>query len=489
MHIALLVLIDPAPFDDLDPATEELSQLVSLLTSRPHLPVAVQASAHLLNYVDETRPELVEALRGLDLEWVRTGWGEPDLGAIPPALVRLAFEDETSTLQRLGLAPGTALVRHRWSDALPEVLTDLGVPGVLIPRSLTDRTGSGVVVSFDRVLPAATITAPSPELPLGDDIVVWAILTSEVEVVANQVLHASGHTLTRPTEFLASHGPRGRLRVSSTPFDPAKPDVELLWRKSVRLATRLGDRPEPRAVRLILDSAHSRYLTAAATGRELEAASASLIEARAIIDGERRRGEDWGRVSHIDWDADGFEEVQVELPEMSLVIDPRDGGRLLVLDDKKECWPIGFVPGVEPGSLCRLETNRPSFDLEKVEEGKGDVTVELSASGLGCRLVASGRRLELAFHADQGGRFGPELLLALRDARVRVDGGEWQGLNDTISLSGHRFRIDGAEHQVLMVAMMPTDVRFVPVPGGVLVWPSWLPADGGKYGLTVEFSA
>ena len=62
-----------------------------------------------------------------------------------------------------------------------------------------------------------------------------------------------------------------------------------------------------------------------------------------MIDETHHRGRAWSYVRHLDWDADGREEVEVELPDQSWVVDPAEGGSLLYFDDKPSRWSIGDV--------------------------------------------------------------------------------------------------------------------------------------------------
>ncbi len=73
------------------------------------------------------------------------------------------------------------------------------------------------------------------------------------------------------------------------------------------------------------------------------AANRHLITAQTMIDANHHRGRAWAYLRHLDWDADGREEVEVELPDQSWVIDPAEGGSLLYFDDKPSRWSISDV--------------------------------------------------------------------------------------------------------------------------------------------------
>lgn len=487
MHVALLVLIDPAPLDEeaFGTSVDDLTSLVTILDRRPWLPVAVCASAPLLEHVAEKHVELAALLPRLNVEWIQMGWGEPDFGAIPEDLIGLAISKERALHESLGLDSGCLFVRHRWIPRLPALLAGVGVERLLVSRNLTDSVEPGVVNYLDKVLPLAVVAGPGTEAS-PDSIVGWAIVASELEDVATAVADKPGVVLTKPGDYLSEHPVRGQRRITPSEYRPKDPDASKLWRKHVRMATRLTEKPSDRVLREVLGAAHTLYLSDSATNEQRMTAHRALVRARAVIDTERKRGEDWGRATRIDWDADGEEELQIELADISLVLAP-ERGDILVLDHKSSAWPVGEVTG-RGGSLCRIEAKKVGFAVGDVIETKGEVALALTALDVDCDLRVSGSRVEITYRPSMAGRFGPELAFAISGGRVRVDGGEWRELGELVSLQGHRIRIDGDGVETLISCMVPADVGIQGVEGGIMVRPSWVSEGSGSYEISFDLS-
>lgn len=496
MHVALLVDLDPDPLDE--PPVDALDSLAGLLAGRSRPPVAVHVAAHLLEAAEE-RPDLVERLAELDVEWVRTGWGSPDPWLVPDRVMALALSRETAILERLGLEPGAFWARDRWERRLPLVLDDAGVPRVLVDQTAASE---GVVVHLDRVLPAWGVTPlPDPVAEPGTDdgLVVWHTAPTRLADAVRAIRSLPGCDLTTPGRYAADHPVSGRLAVK-TAAPSLDADGELLHRKLVRLATRLPERPPGRAVTALLAAAgHHRYRPGA-DPEHLAVAHAALVRARVAIDQARRRGDDWGRITRLDWDADGGLDLHLEQPGLSLVVDPADGGRVLSLDDKHRERVLGTVPGEEPGALCRWQETRdgpavlPRLELLREEESREELRVWLSGSlGEGTvelELVVADGRLQLDYGLSRpvGGRLGPELLLSLPEHRLRVDGSEWRTVDEPADVSGHRFRLGGDDRQVLISSMIPIDLAVEPAGPGLRVRPHWPATGESTHQLVVEIT-
>lgn len=494
MHVALLVDLD------LDPASAPpLDALASLadLIGEQRAPLSVHVEARLLEAAEE-RPELVSRLADLEVEWVRTGWGGPDPALVPEGVLSMSLDREGKVLERLGLTPGAFWVRRHWHRRLPLLLDDAGVSMVLCENPSLPRGATGVVTHLDRVLGAAAVAdAPAGlDPPEGEDgLEVWRVSPTQLGEAIGRLQAAAGCDLTTPSRFAAGHPLSGRLHPAGDEPDLSA-DTELLHRKLVRLATRLPERPGDDAVGHLLRGAHHAAFRDDTQPEVLIAAHSALVRARAAIDAARRRGDDWGRITEIDWDADGVPDLQLEQPELSVVIDPAEGGRLLVLDDKGAGRVLGTVPGEPPGALCLWmpgsEPRHPQLTLDRFEEGRQGLMVELSGrldeAGIRIELRLSGRRIELRSHLDgaAGGRLGPELTLALSEARLRVDGSTWTPVVEPTGVAGHRFRLEGSEGGVLVTSMIPLDLFARPTEAGVVVWPAWPATDSARVDLGIE---
>ncbi len=152
-----------------------------------------------------------------------------------------------------------------------------------------------------------------------------------------------------PFELLASQDcerrepPIDRLWVGAISADA---EGSLLYRKMLRLAHRLPERMPPEATEW-LESAQAGHWYKPGTDRRT--AHSALAAARHRIDLGRRRPSDWTRLSVLDWDADASDEVQVETPELSLVIDAEEG-MVLYVDHKPSERSVSYLPG--PGSVA-----------------------------------------------------------------------------------------------------------------------------------------
>jgi alpha-amylase len=275
------------------------------------------------------------------------------------------------------------------------------------------------------------------------------------------------------------------------------------------------------------------------------AAHRHLITAQTIIDAQHHRGRAWSYMRRLDWDADGREEVEVELPDQAWVVDPAEGGCLLYYDDKPSRWSIGdvvarrFEPyhaelaetqtydrhprrwlidhvlpttatvesfaGSAPGELLPLPETK--YEIEEATEGRGSALIRLSGLGgkIQKRIEAEDRKLQIGYRIERlpEGRFGPELPVTVWEGagEIRADGGSWQNIDQPLSLAGHRFRLrhNGINTYVLVALRQPgalfcapirTTVRgdagFISILQGVVLWPHWSTTGEGHYEMTIE---
>ena len=363
MHICLFVR----------PTTDaELAELAALTVRRPVV-AAVAAPAALL---EAAPPEVIEHLAESDIEWVRSARTAPALTLLPDEFVQSALAVESDQFRDLGLDGDSLYFEGSPSNGLPRIAAE-GDISCLITR--TTEAGAGVIVDLDMVIPcfgAAPTVDTSSTL---DELQVWDTNVDDLDSRLRQVSLLDGCDLSTPTRFLENHTVTGSFPGTDLSTEPDP----LLARKLVRIATRLPRRPGAEIVDLILDAASVENLAAEAGAERHQKVHAALIEARAAIDSSRRRADDWARVTRLDWDADGREEVQIELKTSSFVIDPAAGGALLVFDDKAEGSTIAWLDSEPPGLLLHMQDGEKSpetveLSIAGIEESREGVTLTLT---------------------------------------------------------------------------------------------------------------
>jgi hypothetical protein len=517
MHVALVSVFGlPASSseDERRRTRVGLARLAEAAAER-NVPLAVSPSGPALELL-AADPDLLARLRLPSIEWVRAGWAFPSFPMLTERAASLLLAAEADTLARMGVEAGGLLITEAWDAATTATLVRNRIPYALLPVEQFAGPGAGVADHLEEVLTVlpwqplrASLEAGLATACTGEDGL--AVLTldpgDDPAAAIRRVLDTPGCDLTTPRAFLAAHRVRGRAPLAA-PLDwraglRASPAAELLHRKMVRLTTRLPERLPAAAeeqVRAALEGAAYRPEAPAAVRR---AAHVALVRARRIIDEDRRRGDDWGRTTRLDWDADGAEDVHVELPELSVVVDP-EAAALVSVDLKPVAWPVSYVPGEGPWSILRHLPDGPagetgtatstSLEVASVEEARGTVALELSGPlGDGqatCRLHLSGHSLRLAVTLEGAppGRVGPELVLALPECRLRVDGGAWSPVDEPLAREGHRFRLSGEGHDVLVSSVTPAAFFARPAEDGVVAWPHWLSSGNGTYEATVELT-
>lgn len=490
MHIAILFRL---PLE-LEQARSELDEIGSL-------PVTVMAEGRLLEALaqaDVTVPT--------GLEWARCGWSAPWFPMLPETEIDRQLARESSAMAAIGVEPGPLYVGGPWLPPLVSSFVRNSVSAIMLPSTTLKRTGTGVVAHLDNVLPVVGVSPLNIELPdatssqVLDDLMVVHCETSD------DVLDAVGRFSTRPGYAIShvgshffDHAASGRVHPFSNDWeeDIRTPEQMIHHRKLIRLVTRLPDR--------ISDSTERAILIAEA-GAPFEGvapiAHEALVEARRAIDDERRRGQDWGKVTRLDWNADGRDEVHVELPDLSFVVVPHESARLATIDMKQPNWPVSALPS-EPGwDLVRfvtdLEEDVPlhlDFEVESVVETKtGDVTMAMQAScGAGSLLLtvdAGAGRLSLKYETVgmPSGWLGPELRLTLPDTRSRTDGSPWRDVDAPTVTSGHRIRLDGHDRRASIETLSPIRCYLRPTDDGAVAWPHWATVPDGVYQLTIDLN-
>ncbi len=77
-------------------------------------------------------------------------------------------------------------------------------------------------------------------------------------------------------------------------------------------------------------------------------------------------------------------------------------------------------------------------------------------------------------------------MLALGATQVRVDGSDWAAVEGPMPLSGHRFRLQGDDRQVLISSLTPADLSVRPMPGGVMAWLHWAVEGTASYEVSID---
>jgi hypothetical protein len=293
--------------------------------------------------------------------------------------------------------------------------------------------------------------------------------------------------LVTPDAYLDDHLPGGRL--APPVVSPSRhPERETFYRKLLGVTRDQGDRSTGRdAVMRLQSREHLRQPGGPQPDRD-------LIDARRALDRARHRGDSWVEVREVDWDGDGLDEVWVETPEQTLVVDP-PAGSFEVWDAKALVWPITDVAPALPGLILRRlgpdgdEPPALRLTVEGRTEGRSQASVTLTHPRAGsCRVELTGRTLALEFAVapTEPVRVGPEIPLNLAGVRLRADGGEWMAVEDPVAVAGHRFRLADDDRTMLVASPRPCELFVRPLAGrGVVIWPNWLTRGRGTYRLAL----
>jgi hypothetical protein len=387
------------------------------------------------------------------------GWSDPILASLPESSRRLQLEREIDWWRRSGVDHLAGWVDEGWEPSLVATFTLAGLDQVFvrwpdpIPPGpvMTDYTGDSVVV-----------------FPLGSPVV--PILLDPAELVGSPV--PPGEMLDPPLPRMEP--PVDRAWVASFAGDP---EVALLYRKMLRLARRLPERIPAEVVEwLCLAQSAGAYRP----GVDRTFAHAALAAARHRLDLGRRRPSEWTRLSVLDWDADGVDEVQVETQVLSLVVDP-GAGLLTYIDHKPAERAVNYIPGQAPWHLAQVlvgdHTHRLALALGGVEEVRDRAAITSTGDGIAHTVAIAGSTLSLHYRltGDMGyERLGLEMALAFFDPiTLRVDGAAWEEISAPSAVAGHRFRLQAGSAEILIALDQPGDLFLRPVPGGLVAWANW----------------
>ncbi len=612
-----------------------------VLGAHPGIRVNLHYSGSLLEWLDDRRPDVLEALTAHrnQIEWMGGAFYEPILPSIPvdDAKAHLALLSEF-LYERFDHTPRGAWIAERvWDPSLPSLLREAGMeytllddyalllagypPAIATETFVTDHLGKALTIfpiaqDLRHAVPNAE---PGEVLEMlrdrndqnpgtlaviaddGEKFGMWAGSSARVYEPGNWL--DEFFTLVEETDWLDTttfeqhlddHPARRRVAIPpaayremsewSLPAETARTNVRpgsgseptdwmgmeafmrggwwpnflvefseaaVLYRKMLRLSTHVTASktpPEPLA-ELLKAQGNDAYWHGAFGGLfspHLRAeTNRHLIAAQKMIDAQHHRGRAWTYVRHLDWDADGREEIEVELPDQSWVVDPAEGGCLLYFDDKPSRWSISDVVArqFEPCHLDLTETQvydrhprrwlidhllpstttvesfasvsyeelRPlpetEYVIEETREGRGSVRADMAAldGTVSKSIAAQDRELRVAYQLTGAppGRFGPEVPVSVwEDAgEIRVDGGPWHSIGQPLALAGHRFRLrhTGLKVFLLIVLRQPGSVFSIPIRTttredtghasifqGVVLWPHWSTGGEGSYEMTIE---
>ena len=455
-----------------------------MTASYARIPLAVRIPGRL---IDQLPQRVTELLASTEWTFLVGGWSEPILAMLPESSRRAQLERELVIFRAAGIDRVAGFVAEGWDPGLASLFVALGINEVFV---LWPDDPPLEPVLMDHIGNVVTI------FPVGGAL--SPLLKNPGSLTGEPVL---------PTELLGGKLERREPPIDRRWVESMSADAEggLLYRKMLRLAHRLPEWMPPEATEW-LESAQASHWYKAGTDRRT--AHSALAAARHRIDLGRRRPADWTRLSVLDWDADASDEVQVETPELSLVIDAEDG-MVLYVDHKPSERSVSYLPGQAPWHIAQAmlgeEPHRMTFALTGVEEARGRVGATMTGQGVEVGLAASRDSIELQYRITGNSgwqRLGPEISFAFSGPiRFRLDGSAWSNVTEPVGLSGHRFRLEHGSEQILVTALQPADFFLRPVTGGVVVWANWPLASigvldevppaadlGVEYRLTVEIS-
>ncbi len=569
-----------------------------MLADHPEVRVNAHWSGPLFEWAEANRPELFELLEGTadQIEWLGGGFYEPLLPAIPENdRVDQLERMRTYLADRLDARPGGAWLAERvWEPILAGTLVRAGHTFTVLDDSRFDtpvRTYRSVDY-FGRALAAFAISqplryaipsrSPSDVLELlgdlrsyhdvvvfGDDGEKFGLWDRDTERLYGPdgwfaefwelVAATDWLSLTTFERALTEHRPDARSYAAPGSYEEMEawsggawqrfgvryPSVDVMYRKMIALSRTLR-RGAPTEARtgLLRGQSNCAYWRGAFGGTNLphlrSAVHESLIAGRLAYERSEHRGRNWGELHVEDWDADLADEIHVELPDQSWVLDPADGGSLLYLDDKPSGWPVSDVMARQPephlpadGPVDRhpwrtfadlrmprdavvddLAASGPAPPARYVvgahDASRGSVTIRLTSADapISKTITAEDRTLAVAYHLDgaERGRFGPLIPISVWEGagQVRIDGGPWRDVDEAFMATGHRFRFkhEGRGTQLIVSLPIPGELFSLPIDTtmrdergtvhvvrqGVVWWPHFTTDGSGVYEVTMLIS-
>ena len=610
---------------------------LEVLADHPTIRINLHYSGTLLEWLDENRPDVLEALASRDdqIEWLGGAFYDPILPSIPAqdALAQVSLHSKFLQDRFHQTPQGMWLAERGWDPSLPSLLRKVGMeytlldehafalagysPGDLTDSFITDHLGNTLTIfpiardlrdAFRRADPegvmallrdrhnrdpqALAVIADddeksglgphSPEQIDGTEEWLEEFFTLVEEADWVEMTTFEGYLDDRPASRRVAIPAASYRRMSewspppetvgvgqgsedgrSRDWAPGEafrregwwpnflihyPEAAALYRKMLRVSAHVAagkEAPEAHA-ELLKAQGKDHYQPGGLYSPHVRAtAHRHLITAQTMIDANHHRGRAWTYLRHLDWDADGRDEVEVELPDQAWVLDPAEGGCLLYYDDKPTRWSIGDViarsyepyhteaaetplaagptrrwlldhllpstttvelfGGDTPQELLSLPES--TYEIEKTTEGRGSARIEMSAleGKVHKTIDAEDRTLQIGYRISglPEGRFGPELPVAIWEGagQIRSDGGEWQMVDQPLALAGHRFRLrhNGLKTYLLVALRQPGSMFCFPIRTvargeaglmtilqGIVLWPHWSTNGDGHYEMTIE---
>lgn len=437
-------------------APEEVEDLTATYAQ---IPMAVRIPGRL---IDQLPGGVADQLASTEWTFLVSGWSDPILAMLPESSRQAQLEHELVTFRAAGIDQVAGFIADGWEPGLASLFVGLGVNEIFVVWS-DDPPSQPVLMDH-----------------IGDVVTIFPVGPVLSPPLMNQDLSSGLAAPALPSGDLAG----GRLERREPPVDrrwagsiAADPEGNLLYRKMLRLAQRLPERVPPEASEW-LESAQAAHWYK--PGIDRRNAHSALAAARHRIDLGRRRPADWTRLSVLDWDADASDEVHVETPELSLVIDAEEG-TVLYVDHKPSERSVSYLPGQAPWHLAQgmvgQEPQRMTFALAGVEEARGRVGATMTGPGVEVGLTGRRNSIELQYRITGPARWqrlGPEVSFAFSGpVRYRLDGSAWATVSEPVALNGHRFRLEHGSEQVLITVLQPADFFLRPVTGGIVVWGNW----------------
>ncbi|MPZ54779.1 MAG: hypothetical protein GEU79_18990 [Acidimicrobiia bacterium] len=416
--------------------------------------------------------------------WLAGGWSDPPLGSLPPRLVELGLERERQAFMDAGAEAVAVWLGNDWDPDLPLITETMGLTTLFVSASRFVTPVQGPV-TVDRHGTVAVV------IPISDDPVTGVSARAADPGVVPEIA-------TRSMPSFSDLVPSGERAHLSTPHVERPHDIDVIHRKMLRMANRLPDKLRPELVEPVLSAIQGANLD----GRNgLRAAHTDLLVARRLLDQDRLRRDGWSRIRRRDWDADGFEEIVAETGDFSTVIDA-EAGSIIYLDFKPGSWSVFAIANEQesPDSalLRTFEEERPvritDWAITEIQERRGVASALLNDQDerATVEITLDRNEMRLVYTLDDfpAARLGPEFRLAVdpTSTEMRVDGSEWSSIDETMSSSGHRFRIRDQEHSLLISSDRPLELFIRTTPDGVVLWANWLTAGDGVYPLTLEFT-
>ena len=574
---------------------------LEMLARHPAVRVNMHWSGPLLEWIEANQPDFFEAFEPVagQIEWMSGGFYEPIMPAIPEN-DRIDQLDRMRTYlaDKFEAVPaGVWLAERVWDPILAGTLNRAGYRYTVLDDSLFSLAGIDDVKTyrsvdtFGRPIAVFSISEPlryaipaeEPEVAIellkamaGEDpdrIVVFADDGEKFGMwnddqdrlygpggwfdrFFDAVDESGWIELTTFEKALGDHAPDGRAALPPGSYREMTewsngnwpsflnryPEADLLHRKMISLSRKLRrSGPADARTELLRGQCNCAYWHGGFGGVHLPHLRAALHEAfiagRVAADRDDHRGRGWGEATLEDWDADLEDELHVELPDQSWVLDPADGAALLYLDDKASLWPISDVMarhpeayhphgtihdqypwrfladhwmerGAQVSDMLVAGPGQPQrYTIDSHDESRGAITVRVTSErgDIAKTITAEDRTLSIAYHLEgtPPGRFGPLLPISVWEGagELRVDGGAWRPVDEPFMATGHRFRFRHAGRGTQLIVSLPTpgDVFSTPldttaqtesghresVRQGIVLWPHFTTDGSGVYEVTI----